>query len=418
MVGPVAVFAAAVLSAPTQPAAFQRAEVPSARFASAHYDLRVQGSQEEAATLGKILELAWPTFRDFFQAEPPLAGDARLLVKVFDTREACLDGAMDDKVDMPPAQHPAWFSPKNGAVYLYRHTSEWFTRYLAIYGACLQFHGLAKPKNRDLDTWYTHGIAESFAVHSFDGERLELGVSPPICWIDHPARALAQLGGKRLGLDPFTDERLEDPSVRWAVARFAIRGAEGRYRPRFEKLALGVSGSKLSGHDFLRSLGQEERIAEEFTVWLLSTQIPLTAVLPDWQAFSDGRIVAKPAKDGLSLCAVKEGFTSIEAVIDLPGSETMPGIVLSLQDQWNYVAARIVPPVAFVEHVLDGKKRALQTVPAEPSGGKLRVAAAWSGGAVHLTIGERSLPPMDAPDGQVGLASFEGLVTFRDVRWR
>ena len=388
------------------------------RSTTEHYEVRLQGTAEEAALFGKLLELAWPTYRDFFRAEPRLSGGKRLLVRIFASREACLDGAMDDHADMPPSQHPAWFSAKNGTVYLYRHTSDWFTRYLALYGACLQFHGHAKPKNRDLDTWYTHGIAESFAVHSFDGEKLELGTSPSVCWMDHPARAMAELGGKRLGLDPFDESRMENASVRWALTRFAIQGAKGRYRGRFDKLALGLSGSKVTGFDFLRSLGKEEQITEEFSVWLLSNQMPMTAVLPDWQSFPDGRIVAKPAQDGLALCVLKEGFTSIEATVEFDAAKATPGIILSLQDQWNYAVARIVPPLAFVDHVLDGKRRSLGSTPAEAKGGKLRFKVSGEGGVIELTIGDRTSPPIGLPSGRIGLACLEGEVTFRDLRWR
>src|SRR5262245_21990523 len=155
-----------------------RAEV---RRTSSHYELRIEGTEAEADAFGRILEAAWPTFRTFFHGEPPVSGESRLAIRVFDTSEACLVGAMNDKADMPPKKHPAWFSAGNGVVYMHRASSDWCTRYLLIYGACLQFHGLAKPKNRDLDEWYTHGIAESFAIHTWDGARLELAASPPIC---------------------------------------------------------------------------------------------------------------------------------------------------------------------------------------------------------------------------------------------
>lgn len=260
---------------------------PAIRVETNRYNLSVEGTPEEAAAFGKILEAAWPTFREFFHAEPPLPPGERLAFRVYATRDACREGAMRDGTDIPPKKEPAWFSPKTGAVYLYKKPGAWYTRYIVLYGACMQFHGLAKPKNKDLDEWYVHGIAESFAMHSFDGVHLELATSPPVSGVDHAARAMEKLGGRLLGLDPFTDERLEDPSVRWAVVRFATSAAGGKHRARFEKLALGATGSKVSGYDFMRSLGREKEIAEEFTAWLLSAQAPLELVDVDWEAFTE-----------------------------------------------------------------------------------------------------------------------------------
>ncbi len=312
------------------------------RVETNRYDLWVEGTPEEAAAYGRILEAAWPTFREFFHAEPPLSSGERLAFRVFATREACREAAMRDGTDIPPKKEPAWFSPKTGTTYLYRKPGAWYTRYIVIYGACMQFHGLAKPKNKDLDEWYVHGIAESFAMHAWDGVHLELATSPPVSSIDHAARAMEKLGGRLLGLDPFTEGRLEDPSVRWAVVRFATSAAGGKYRTRFEKLALGATGSKMSGSDFMRSLGREKEIAEEFTAWLLLSQAPL-------------------------------------------------------------------------EHVVDGSQHGGETLAVPTPGTTHRAKVTVDGNRVTLEIDGQACPPIEAPEGRVGLASVRGVSTFRSV---
>jgi hypothetical protein len=387
---------------------------------TAHYDLRVDGREEEAASFGKILEAAWPTFREFFHGEPALPSGERLAIRVFDSQEACLVGAMNDKADMPPKKFPAWFSPGNGKVYLYRTSGEWFTRYLVIYGACLQFHGLLKPKSRDLDEWYTHGIAESFAVHTWDGEHLELAASPPIAAIDHPARALAALGGKRIGLDPFTDARLEDPSVRWAVVRFATAKAEGPYRRMFEKLALGATGSKVSGHDFMRSLGAEQAVSAEFSAWLLSAQMPLEIVDPDWEAFSDGRIVGRSAEGDLAMCAAKPELGSLRVSIDSSSDAGagVPGVLLAFQDDRNYLLARIRLPIVFFEHVKSGRQAGVDSRPIERPGPQTFVSVARRGDSFELEINGKAYDPFELSGGRIGLAAIGGRVTFRELKCR
>jgi hypothetical protein len=392
-------------------------ERPVVRVETNRYDLRIEGTPDEAARFGRILEAAWPTFREFFHAEPPLAPGNRLAIRVYDTRDACLAGAMGDGTAMPPKKEPAWFSTKTGTVYLYRQTSDWYTRYLVIYGACMQFHALAKPKHKDLDEWYTHGIAESFAVHAFDGARLELATSPPVSSADHAARALEKLGGRILGLDPFTEERLEDPSVRWALVRFATSASGGKHRARFEKLALGASGSKVSGYDFMRSLGREKEIAEEFTAWLLAAQAPLEIVTSDWEAMPDGRIVGRSAAAAQAMCLAKPRFRSLEADVETPTDPDAgtPGILFGFRDERNYAVAKLRPPVLFVEHILDGRQHGGDSIPIPTPGGSHHVKVTSDGARVVLEIDGRSLDPMEVPEGRIGLVSIGGASTFRSV---
>jgi hypothetical protein len=394
------------------------AEVPPAvRVETNRYELEVEGTADEAATYGRILEAAWPTFREFFHAEPPLPSGEHLAVRVYATRDACREGAMRDGTAIPPKKEPAWFSPKTGAVYLYKNPGAWYSRYILIYGACMQFHALAKPKNKDLDEWYVHGIAESFAMHSFDGVHLELATSLEVSGVDHAARAMEKLGGRMIGLDPFTEERLEDPSVRWAVVRFATSAAGGKHRARFEKLALGATGSKVSGYDFMRSLGREKEIAEEFTAWLLSAQAPLEQVTVDWEAFTDGRIVGTSSESEQSICLAKPRFKSLETVVETPQAEGVgtPGILFGWRDERNYELAKFRPPVLFVEHVLDGRQHGGETLPIPASGTSHRAKVTREGNRVILEIDGSALDPIEAPEGRVGLVSIGGASTFRSV---
>lgn len=397
------------------------AQSPSlVRVETNRYELLVEGTADEAATYGRILETAWPTFRDFFHAEPPVREGKRLAFRVFATREACLDAAMRDGTAMPPKKEPAWFSPKTGTAYVYKKPGDWYARYIVLYAGCMQFHGLAKPKNQDLDEWYVHGIAESFAVHTFDGVRLELAASPPVSNVDHAARAMEKLGGTLADLDPFKDERLEDASVRWAVVRFATSAAGGKHRARFEKLALGSTGSKVSGYDFMRSLGREKEIAEEFTAWLHAAQSPFEIVTLDWEAFQDGRIVGRSPAAEQSVCLAKPRYRSLEATVETsedPAAAT-PGILFAYRDERNYAVAKLRPPVVFVEHVIDGRQHAVDSKPMKSPGTSHRLKISYDGTAAVLEVDEASFGPMEVPAGRLGLVSIGGVSTFRSVLCR
>jgi len=201
--------------------------------------------------------------------------------------------------------------------------------------------------------------------------------------------------------------------------RFVRDGAGGRYRQRFEKLALGFSGSKVSGHDFVRSIGAEERIGEEFSTWLLGNQMPLEVVTPDWEVLPDGTILGQ-GPDGLALCAAKAGFDTIEAVVGAPLEEGggVPAILLSLQDENDYVQARIVPPLVFVEHIRSGKQYAIDTLSLEKPSPSLRVRVRTREFRAELEIDAKTFPPIEVPRGRVGLAAIRGPVAFDAVKWR
>lgn len=385
-----------------------------------HYALRVEGDRLEADELGRMLEEAWPVFQGFFKAQPELARDAQLGLRVYATGQRWLDALLTDRTTPPSGARLAWFSPVTRTVYVERQASEYVTRALVLYGACVQFHALAKVKNRDLDAWYVHGLAESFATHAWDGEHVKLGVSPRICVIDHPALALEALGGERSGLDAWTVERLQIPYVRWSAVRFALYGAKGKYRSRLEKLALGHTGSKVSGEDFMRSLGREKSIASEFHEWLVGAQMPFEAVRGDWEDLLDGRIVARPAAGRIAIACARKRFDELVTAFDPPRDRsTSIALVLRLVDAQDYTLLHIKPPGAFLEQYR--KDELMRTEPFVFDGygpGPIAISARRDGQQVSVRVDGRDFGPFEVESARLGLAVLGGSVVCRGLEAR
>jgi len=403
------------------------------RETTAHYQLTWAGTPTEAKAMGVILEATWPELRSILQAEPELARGERLDFRFLADKARWNDVMLDDKQVVPPAADPVWCSNYNGVLYGYRHASEIYTRMMVIYGAALQYHARCKQKNSDLDTsWYVHGLAQTLSVHTWDGFNLKLAVRPKLCVVDHPAKALLALGGAgdpADAQDPWQEERIADPYVSWACVRFALYGLKGKHRARYQKLALGHSGSKVSGADFMRSLGRERDVSREFRAWLKNEQYPLEIVHGEWEELPNGRLRGGTARpEDMSTVLVRDpeaGFACQVHGIGQPG--VTRALLLSWSNAKDYVLARFEPPVVkiqFVRNELEVDvdelmlpdpaadtvavrvqrlpvvvKPHLKNLPERPAG-------------IALTIGDKTYDRIPVPEGRVGLAVLGGRAEF------
>jgi hypothetical protein len=399
------------------PLAAQASDPIPSTSKTAHYALRVEGDRLDATELGSMLEQAWPVLQGFFKAEPALARDERLSLRVHATHDRWLDALLTEHASPPSHARLAWFAPNTRTVHVERQASDYVTRALVIYGACIQFHFLAKPKNRDLDAWYVHGLAESFATHAWDGEKLKLGISPRICAIDHPALALEALGGERFGLDAWTPERLQSPYVRWCAVRFALQGAEGKYRPRLEKLALGHTGSKLSGEDFMRSLGREKDIASEFFQWLTSVQMPFEVISGDFEDLTDGRVIARPIGGPLAIACARERFDELDVKYDPPRDRAVTvALVLRATGTEQYTLLRVEGQSALLEHYTRGERIQAEAFPLSALGkAPIPITARRDGKTVTVQIDGQPFGPFTVDAPRLGIAVLGGSTMFRDL---
>lgn len=398
-----------------------------------HYELVGWGTPAEVRGWGEVLEQTWAELERVLGARPKLAAGKRLDFRMYADEAARRDGLLADKQAVPTAAAPAWFSPYDEVLYAFRDKSVVYTRMMVVYGAVLQFHGLCKEKNLDLDaTWYVHGLAQTMCVHAWDGKRAEFAYTPRLCMIDYPGRALAALGGKGFGVDPWNEERMRDPYVNWAAVRFALFGAGGKYESKFQKLALGHTGSKLSGADFLRSLGREKDVTREFHDWLVAAQYPLAIAQGEWDDRSDGRVSggALDARE-IGAAVLREPRTQLSVRLN---ELRRPGLtsyaVLAWQTPTIYVIAHAEAPFFVVEFVRDGKQVDQLKLPLpatavdsafvtleklESKAGAIKKQIAERPGAVRITIDEQDLGTVNVYEGPLGIAAQGGLAEFTEL---
>ena len=71
-----------------------------------------------------------------------------------------------------------------------------------MHEATHQFHYLARTRNaQPTAKWYREGVAEFLSWHTWDGERIRLGVRPRITLSDYAAQALAAVTADDFDLD-------------------------------------------------------------------------------------------------------------------------------------------------------------------------------------------------------------------------
>lgn len=430
----VGVFGFALVAAPL---GAQQLGVPLAnvRLETAHYTLFASGVEGEAQAFGEVLEQAWPEIERILKGAPVLEKGQRLDVRVLANRDHWLQVMLNDGQIAPSAADPVWFSTANRVMYTYRQASPAFTRMMLLYGAVLQFHGLTKTKNLSLDAaWYVHGLAQTLSVHYWDGRKLELGVRPRLCMVDYPAKALAVFGGANFVFDSKNELRMLDPYANWATVRFALYGAQGKYLAKYQKLALGYTGSRVSGADFLRSLGTERAIGAEFHDWLVAEQYPFEIVHGEWEDHSDGRVTAEALGDD-KLAGLVTRTETPGLSVAISGIATKPNgapnstkyVVLAWKSAHEYVVARFEPPWVIVQcarrnQEVDLRRFLLPNPAADvvfveltrlPLHARpiLKDPNEWPGGTA-LTIDGKAFGRIAVPEGRFGIGVRNGRAEF------
>jgi hypothetical protein len=212
-------------------------------------------------------------------------------------------------------------------------------------------------------------------------------------------------------------------------------GEQGKYRAKYEKLALGYTGSKLSGAEFVRSLGREKDVTAEFQRWLLASQMPFEIGMGEWEEKPDGRIVGGSGYgDVVAAASLREPFKRLTCRVEgLKHPRTSSGVLLAWIDAKNYVFARFIPPFVASEWIKDGEQvdvqqwklpnpaadsvvveLAIQEVKADPI--KKRVNE--RPGLVTFDVDGKRIDVVHVPIGRLGLATLGGACDFTEVRWQ
>lgn len=384
-----------------------------------HYDVWVEGTPEETEQIGFVLEQAWNGFDAFFGLHPDPT--KRLKLKLYATEAAFLDAAWSDGAIVPPQCRPAFWSDMSGAMYAYGSPSSYTTRKAILFVACLQFHALAKAKNKDLPReWYEAGLAHAFSRHTWDGKKLTLMTRPLVEPVDFPLRALKLIEDDPAGLPQLIDAEAPDPISCWAAIGLCIGAGHARYRAAFDKYALGATGSKLPGRDFLKTLGNPTALARELHAWLLDEQTPFEMVSAEWED-RGGRTLSGEAEVGKrALCILKSIEPDvIECTLgELPKLRARAGLVTGYFGPGDLVLISVVAPSVTIDVWMDFKL--VHTDSIEIPGDHVkerRLKLTRKGPAAQIEIDGIPFAPRELPQGRNGFFVESIRADFRNVGW-
>jgi len=390
---------------------------------TAHYTVIVAGTNDaaerEAAELAAVLEAAWKQFAEILHAEPALEAPSAFIVDVEADKQGWLDALHARGADQDPKLDTLCYVPERDLVVLYRQPSVWFTRRLVLHGAFQQFHFRAKAKHADLlNTWFVLGLAEQLSQHRWDGRALELGAHPRITVIDLPKQALSVLGPGEIGLKRFAEDGLREPARSWALVAFLREAKDRKYSGRFDKLALGQTGSKLTGAEFAASMGKAAQISLELRAWLETVQEPLEAACGDWEDL-DGRVLlGRAPSDDFAFAVVKESAAEVSARVELKEGSAA-GLLLAWTDKHHYAFATVSARGLSVQRC-DGEILSalgeFQTPPAV--NGVHTLSARRLDRRVTVFALEREIASFELAGERLGLAVEHGAARFSDVTWK
>ncbi|MFA6133743.1 MAG: hypothetical protein WC869_06975 [Phycisphaerae bacterium] len=236
-----------------------------------HYDLYVEGL--DAAEVGNMLEQLHAQLTRYFGSAP----SGRLPLALYATREKWAAALQADGQAVLYAG--GYYAPATRKAYVWVQPSAYFTRHVLLHEATHQFHWLTSTGNQFPSTnWYTEGLAEYFAMHNWDGRRLQTGVIPAITLEDYPAKALwkFEAAGSDLGAMLPRAGRPES----WALVHFLVN----KYPDQFRQLSAGLDQRADADETWKRAFGRDyASFSQEYREWIVSHSQPWQIVWIGWQ---------------------------------------------------------------------------------------------------------------------------------------
>lgn len=410
-IGVLAAFAQAGSAAP---------KLPDGAIKSKHYELVCECSRDEAHELSRVLEQAWKGFETFFRIEPKSKELRR--VRVLASDSSFKTRWLTEGADLTGGREPAQYSKTNGIAYVRTQPEAYATRFMLLYAACLQFHAGAKPKNADVvDEWYAPGIANVLARHAWDGAKLQLDATPLVSPFDFAARTKARLAAEPQWLPGVSSAGFGTPELSWSAVALCLHGGDGRYRAAFETYALGGTGSKMSGEDFLRTLGERDDLVRDLAALVERSVQPLESLNGAWESRGERVVQGLAAPRETAACAWREPVEEITATLAaLPRVGVRAGFLSSYEPLDDEFVAILIDAPKLRWERWRGKR--LLEYGEQPLGGDCckdrKVRLRREHNRTTIDVDGVEFGPYDFKSGRVGFYVSGGAATFRDVRWR
>ncbi len=345
---------------------------PQDEASTEHYRVLAEGPLDPVE-VGRLLEALHRRLARRYRRAPT----GSLAVSIYATRDRWAAALRADGEPIP-AKGGGYYSPKTKKAYLYVQPSVHYTRQLILHEATHQFHFLVATRNTaPRASWYTEGVAELHAMHTWDGTTLRGGVVPPISLEDYPGQALDQVAA--LEADPVGvlggKVAIERP-LAWAIVRYL----ETKHRKRFAALAAALDRGaapldawrKAFGGPPGRDLGEAVRKA------ILAEPQPWRSVWTEWRPHGPDAIEGSSKTIALAVLAEDRSELEVEIIPRSDDGAFKAGVVFGFRSDAEF---------HFVELRADGSCRILK-----------RAAARWE------TLHRADAPAADGATPTLSLA--------------
>lgn len=387
---------------------------------TAHYEVRAAPGEPDAQEIGRLLEAAWSQHGERFE---PREGD-RFRVLLLADAEAWADRVRAEGGELPYYSDGMLYRFETETVYAYRDPRAYLTRWRVLFGARQQSFAAVSSKRRNaVESWYARGLAARFADHVWDGRELVTSAELIVSGLDLLPESLEELSGTRL--DAFSVESLTLAGS-WGVTRYLMDGGREDLRKRFEKLALGRTGSLALGRDLSHVFGRDLAEGQGAVRAWLEARAPVFDVLAaPWEQTGPRDLVARAPRH-VALCRLARPARALEASIALGREgEALPdpaaaGIAFGMDAQGRSSAVVLRLGSLSVQRRVEGARAETLgslSVAVEP-GEPVRVRVVADGDTLHVeAAGERLGPFSGIEPGDLGLFCDRATASFRGLRW-
>lgn len=401
---------------------------PEVRVTTAHYSIVGDVEREAAEEYGKVLEAAWPQFEAFHERAPRLERDAKLKVSLhadLASMQSAIRVAGGMQEDSSTPMHFCWVSE---TVYLHARPERWATRAQLLRMASFQFQWLAnatgKGRKGDPIQWWFQGAALHLAHHTWDGEKLRLGVVPLATSWDDPAEAAETAGRPGFSWDAIA-EADETSACAMHFVRWLATANGGKPARGFETLRSELErGVDMTRKSILKATGLDApALNAKIGKWLPTVQQPMATENAGWDVTGDRSL--RGGSDGYIHVRTRNRAATFSASFRPRDPTTWnAGLILRWASGEDYTMAMVSSEAGVRVSTWTGRWTDLANVPvgakppAEgPDSGWWKIHAARGKDGVTVTLNGATVGTWPVADGPLGLTLYRSDVEFRDIAW-
>jgi hypothetical protein len=389
----------------------------STRIETKHYILHMDGFEPELEEQAKFMEAAFESFADLLKKKPRTKRGTKTIVRIFRNRSAWRAG-LDLEQEVPPkSQSGMHYSAERRTIYLYGRYKDFALRKWLIHGMFLDFHRNLKSKNRYLDSeWYITGMADTLSTFNWDGKDLELAAIKTLPANNRAHVAIFDGGLERIEDGVLSDEDLRDANVRWALTAFFMFGDGGSYSKKFERHALGSTGSMLYGTELLPIMGDPKEIVAQLTGWVKERSRHLHPH-GDWH--EDGKDLIGKAHLGIYSFALADDRSETLQVTTSADIMGRAGLLVDWTDRMNYILAGLEGDKLYIQLCTDGRMRTTDQFDVKvDKDGQIKVKMERKDQNVLLTAPGAPTLSIPVRSRKFGLFVTGGEASFAELTWR